>query len=102
MENYDKNRAELINEMMDKYGYLFCQKCGKNKCGMKLGTHHIIFRSEVPDHPMLHHKRNLLICGSDCHQDAPDSFHKDKAQRNKFVVERELEWLFNRPLIIEK
>lgn len=93
--HYSENRSELINEMMDKYGYLYCQKCGQNHCGFKFETHHIVFRSEAPDHPMLHSKRNLIIVGSDCHRD----FHRDKSNRNKLVVDRDLETLFGISLI---
>jgi len=99
-EDYNKNRGELIMQQIDKYGYLFCQKCNQNHCGFKFEVHHIVFRSEAPNHPMLHHKKNLIICGSDCHKEAPDSFHKDKGQRDHYVIERGLEALFGMNLII--
>lgn len=100
MDRYTKNKTTLVNSMLDRFGYLVCQKCGKNKCGMKFETHHIVFRSEAPNHPELNNIKNLIICGSDCHKEAPDSYHKNKSQRNHLVKHRNLEKLFDMNLII--
>lgn len=92
-----RNRKELVKEMQDKYGYLFCQKCQSVQCGMKFEVHHIVFRSEAPGHPMLHDKINLIIVGSDCHQNSPDSFHRKKEVRIPFMIERGLYEIFGIP-----
>ncbi len=89
-----KNRKELVEEMQDEYGHLFCQKCGKNRCGMSFHVHHLVFRSEAPEHPMLHNKVNLIIAGDDCHMNAPDSFHRKKDSRIPFLKERNLYEIF--------
>jgi hypothetical protein len=89
-----KNRKELVDEMIDKYGYLFCQKCQKSKCGRNFEVHHIVFRSEAPGHPMLHSKQNLIIVGDWCHQYAPNSFHRKKDERIPFMNSRNLYKLF--------
>lgn len=95
-----KNRKEMVENMQDEYGYIFCQKkgCGTSNA-YKFHVHHIIFRSEMPDHPNLHDKLNLIIVCQRCHNEAPDSFHNDKSQRNYLIIERNLEKLFNHKLI---
>jgi len=98
MEDYSENRGELINSMMDIYGYLYCEVCGQNRCGMKFETHHIVFRSEAPNHPALHNKRNLIIVGSNCHR----ILHSNKSARNHIVIKRDLEKLFGMNLIKEQ
>lgn len=85
-----KNRKELVEEIQDEYGYIFCQKCKQTKCGRNFHVHHLVFRSEAPDHPMLHEKVNLIIVGDWCHMDAPNSFHRKKDERIPFMRERGL------------
>lgn len=86
------NRTELVEEMRDKYGYLFCLRCKRSSGFYKLHVHHIIFRSEAPEHPFLHSKVNLYICCNECH----DIFHKGNKDiaREKIVAERGLESIF--------
>lgn len=95
-----KNRKELVDEMLDKYGYLFCQKrdCGTSKA-YKFEVHHIVFRSEAPKHPQLHSKVNLIIVCSGCHNQKPNSFHNKKDERNYLVEERGLDKIFNISII---
>jgi len=95
-----KNRKELIDEMMNEYGYLFCQKrgCGTSRA-FKFEVHHIVFRSEVPEHPQLHSKKNLIIVCSACHNQKSNSFHNKKDERNYLVLERGLDKIFNISLI---
>lgn len=95
-----KNRKELVEKMQDDYGYIFCQKkgCGKSKA-YKFEVHHIVFRSERPKHPMLHDKINLIIVCSNCHNQAENSFHNRKEERNYLVSERKLDEIFNICLI---
>lgn len=93
-----KNRDELEEEMIDQFGYIFCQKCGKNKCGFKFEFHHIVYRSEAPKHPNLHDKINLILLGSECH----DWFHKDKSRRDYLIKERNLKDIFENIVIFDK
>lgn len=90
MEKYDRNRLELIDAMIEEPGYIFCQTCNTTS-SFKFHCHHIMFRSEKPNHPMLHHKRNLIIVCDSCH----NNYHGDKeAQRGVLVIERGLIQLF--------
>src|SRR5690625_5642196 len=76
--SYKKNRTEMAEQMLAKYGYLFCQNCGTSNA-FKFEVHHIIFRSEKPNHREIHNKRNLIIVCSECHR----RFHKHKKTRGK-------------------
>ena len=87
---YSKNREQLISSMLDKYGYIFCERCGRSKA-FKFEVHHIIFRSEKPKHPNIHDIENLLIVCNDCHK----YFHDNKDARNKLVKKRKLNLKFN-------
>lgn len=97
---YNKNRKSLVQEQLDEYGYHFCQKkgCGTSSA-YKFEVHHIIFRSEIPNHPELHNKKNLIIVCSDCHNVKPNSFHNKKDERNYLIEERGLDKIFNVSII---
>ena len=97
---YAKNRNELVQDQLYEYGYHFCQKkgCGTSKA-YKFEVHHIVFRSERPEHPRIHDKVNLIIVCSDCHNVKPNSFHNKKDERNYLVLERGLDEIFNINLI---
>jgi len=98
MNDYKPNRETLIQNQKDMYGYNFCQHCGMTSCGPKLEVHHIVFRSEAPNHENLHHINNLVILGTYCHK----KFHDVKSSRNFLIKERGLNSLFGKNLIIEK
>jgi 5-methylcytosine-specific restriction endonuclease McrA len=85
-----RNRKEMVQDMEDKYGYLFCEFCKRSRGFYKLHVHHIVFRSEAPHHKDLHDKKNLIICCDTCH----DKFHKNKWIREPLVVARKLRELF--------
>lgn len=87
--SYKKNRKELIDQMLEEHGYLFCEHCGKSQ-SFKFHVHHIMFRSENPSHPELHNKRNLIIVSDDCHK----LFHDNKSMRDSLIEERNLVELF--------
>lgn len=97
---YTKNRNELIEEQLDEFGYHFCQKkgCGTSSA-YKFEVHHIVFRSEKPNHPEIHSKVNLIIVCNKCHNISPNSFHNKKDERNYLVEERGLDKIFNISLI---
>ncbi len=86
-----KNREELKEEMMDEYGYLFCQICKRSRGFRNLAFHHIVYRSEAPKHQHLHSKKNLVICCDACH----DKMHGDKnTVREDLINDRGLRQLF--------
>lgn len=93
-EVYGKNRKKLIEEQIDEYGFNFCQHCQKSRGVYKFEVHHIIYRSEAPEHPQLHNMRNLIILCSACHNSSKDSFHAVKEKRNYLITERKLYELF--------
>lgn len=101
-EKFDRNKyywrskefiknAKIIREnMIKESGYYYCQHCKVNQSA-RWETHHIIFRSEKPRHPHLHHLKNLIRVCINCH----NLFHKYKNKmRDKYIKERELEDLF--------
>ncbi len=82
---------------LDCYGYIFCEACGRNENGCwSIDLHHIVFRSEAPDHPKLHSNVNkVLICRA-CH----DKAHGLKRQfRKHLIITRGLEKVFNMKLL---
>ncbi len=87
---YNKHRDEMIQKQIDIQGYNFCQNCYTSKSFM-FSVHHIIFRSEVPNHKELHNKKNLIILCQKCH----DSFHENKESRGSLVEKRGLKSLFD-------
>lgn len=95
---YNRNRSELFDEMKEDFGYHYCQNCSRSSGFFKLECHHIVYRSEAPEHPMLHHKKNLIIVCTDCHE----RFHDSKVRRNGLVTKRRLNELFGRNLIIDE
>lgn len=84
-----KNRKILESEMVDKFGYLYCQRCQKSKA-YKFEVHHIIFRSRAPKHPMLHDKVNLIILCSRCH----DIVHEKPSENEVLINQRNLRKIF--------
>jgi 5-methylcytosine-specific restriction endonuclease McrA len=89
MQNYSKNRQELIDEMMEEEGRVYCKICNTFN-SFKFHCHHIIFRSEVRCHPEKHNKRNLIILCNECHE----NYHNDKHLRDDLVELRNLKQLF--------
>lgn len=93
--SYEKVRKQMIQEMLDEYGYIFCQKSGVSNA-RSFHVHHIVFRSEKPKHPQLNNKRNLIIVSDDEHDEA----HKEKHPwRAKLIEERNLTELFGNDIL---
>ena len=88
-------RHSLYKSMMDSPWYLYCQEC-KKSWFMWLELHHIIFRSECPNHPKKHSKINSLLLCNECHKE----YHSHKSIREKWIVQRKLWEVF--PEIIKK
>jgi len=90
-----RNRNEIKSSMIDNYGYLYCQFCGTTN-SYRFETHHIIFRSEKPNHKNLHDKRNLIHVCINCHNE----LHKYKQKRIKLINERGLIELFGNDILM--
>ncbi len=88
MKRYLKIRDEYKAEFIENNGSLYCERCGTTSG--KVETHHIVFRSEKPNHEHIHDKRNLLIVCVPCH----NWYHKSKGNRDLLVNQRQLQDLF--------
>jgi len=84
------NARKIKAAMIEQVGYTYCERC--KRTDRKLDTHHIMFQSEFPKHPMLHKPINLLIVCRECH----DYFHARKENRNQLVEQRQLNTLFKK------
>lgn len=84
-----QNRKKMNKAMLAEYGYIFCQHCEGNN-GFKFEIHHIVFRSEAPNHENLHDVENLICLCSSCH----GKFHRNKSLRNGLVEQRGLDKIF--------
>lgn len=80
-----RNRNEMREEMMGNYGHLFCEHC-KTTQTLQFEMHHIVYRSEKPNHPNLHDKINLINLCIQCHND----YHKSKLMRENLIAQRNL------------
>lgn len=87
---YRRNRDALKREIRAEKGWLVCQRCGRDLEGLAVHCHHIVFRSEKPNHEFLHDKRNLVIVCPECHE----WYHESKGNRDQIVADRKLNLLF--------
>lgn len=85
---YQSNRRALISDQKKRAGHTYCQIC-KRPC--RTETHHLVYRSEAPNHPHLHDKKNLILVCREHH----NWFHEEKDRRLPWIRERELWKLFN-------
>jgi 5-methylcytosine-specific restriction endonuclease McrA len=88
-KEYLRIRNEMRSNMILQHGYLFCEHCTTNQT-YQWEMHHIIFRSEKPNHEHLHNSKNLINLCIKCH----NWFHQNKSNRNKIVEDRKLYELF--------
>lgn len=91
----EQNKLKLKEQILDNFGYLVCEHCGKSKCGTHFEVHHIVWRSEEQSHKNLHDIANLLHLGSGSKGACHELFHKKKATRNEYVKSRKLHILFD-------
>lgn len=84
---YKKSCMYIIEKMEQKCWYKYCEHCG---CNNPHSFHHIIFRSQVPNHKNLHHPDNILLVCYNCHS----YFHSRDADRGKYIKRRNLHLLF--------
>jgi hypothetical protein len=82
-------KSTLKCEIASEDGYISCQHCGINN-SFAWETHHIFYRSEMPNHKYLNDPRNLIVLCCECHS----WFHEKKDNRNRLVEERGLKQLF--------
>jgi len=88
-----KQMADYLLDFVDRYGYLYCERCGCNGSDPDNPLdppHHIIYRSEARKHKNLHNKKNLILLCRNCH----NWFHAKKNRRTYLVIERGLQKLF--------
>lgn len=93
MRKFRKNCKEMDDEMINEYGYIFCEWCRQTTS--RIEHHHIIFRSEKPKHPNLHDKENIITLCVPCH----NKFHSKKGTRNELVEKRGLNKIFGNDVL---
>ena len=86
-------KQKLIAHIKKQHGELCCEKCF-TKHSISFSVHHIVYRSEKPNHISLNHPKNLIYLCYNCHE----SFHSIKTSRNYLVRDRGLEELFQEPI----
>ena len=91
---YTKNSRKVREAVEDYYGYVCCEYCGRSG-QTRLETHHIVFKSEKPNHKHLNDVENLILLCSECHQ----NFHHKKYLRNEIVKERNLDKIFGEDVL---
>lgn len=93
---YLKVRNNKRKNKINENGYLYCDNCGISNT--KFEMHHIVFRSEKPQHQYLHDERNLIDLCVLCH----NGFHKDKPSRMPLIKDRGLTELFGNSILLLK
>lgn len=93
-KKYARNKEKMRRDKLDEFGYWFCDKCKMNNA-YQMQIHHIVFRSEKPQHKHLHDRKNLIDLCQKCHMD----FHDDKSSRNYLIEERGLLELFGQDIL---
>lgn len=97
MSELQKNSKEIKQSMIDEMGRIYCQNCHSFNCTF-YSVHHIVFRSEKPNHPKLHDKINLIHVCEICHNE----FHRIKSSRNKLIEQRGLVEIFGNDILFTK
>ena len=80
-----KQRKEVVNSMIEECGHVYCQNCGTSQ-SLRWEIHHIVYRSEAPNHENIHNDNNLIFCCIQCH----NNFHSKKKSREKIIIDRKL------------
>jgi hypothetical protein len=91
---FAKNSKTLRESIVAEYGHIQCECCTTNN-SLRWEVHHIIYRSEKPNHPHLHDIENLLHLCIQCH----NKFHKTKGMRDYLVAHRGLDKLFGQDVL---
>jgi len=82
-------------ELYEEFGYFFCQESGRSN-DAPFSVHHLIFKSEKPNHKEINNKRNLIMLGFTEHKKAHQNKHEWRA---KYIKERNLVELFGNDII---
>lgn len=90
MKLFLRNKSELKIAQIKSKGFNYCEQC-KAKNPYFLDAHHIIFRSERPNHANINDKINIILVCRECH----NKFHENKESRNDLVKQRNLNQIFN-------
>lgn len=90
---YLRNRHIWLSKKYEEKGYLNCEECGVTNTILE--CHHLIYRSEKPNHKHLHDERNFLLLCVPCH----NKYHIQKSIRNNIVKERRLNELFGEDVL---
>lgn len=93
-KEFERNKKKLKQRLIDERGHLYCEHCNAGNA-IKFETHHIIYRSEKPNHEQLHCIENLLHVCILCH----NKFHKKKGLRNNIVEARKLHLIFGQDVL---
>lgn len=89
---FETQAKKKLKKNFDLKWFLWCEKC-KETGHDKYDVHHIIYRSEEPDHENLHHLDNLIVLCRPCHDEA----HRHKHERRRDIAEiRQLDRLFKK------
>lgn len=94
---FARNATEIEQQMISDKGYKYCQFC-KTSITPRFERHHIVFRSEKPNHTNLHDKINILITCIQCH----NNLHKQKTLRNNIIKERKLNEIFGNDILLNR
>lgn len=96
-----KQKKEMYEEMYNESAHFFCQFSGIIAPKEFTAVHHIIYRSEIRNHPEIHNKANLIIVldrdieyEGETIKSIHRHLHDKKSRRKKLVEERNLEALF--------
>ena len=95
MSQWKKLRQQIVKEMEEQFGYVYCQRCWTSN-SLKWELHHIIFRSEARNHEKLHIRENAIFCCIKCH----NNYHSQKNIRNQLVKDRGLDKIFGSQVIL--
>lgn len=87
------NSSKIAKDQKKKYWYTFCEVCIRSDLPQE--THHLVYRSEVPNHTHLNNIRNLIRVCKCCH----DKFHEYKPMRLQYIESRGLVELFGSSIL---
>tara|TARA_R110002020_G_scaffold471533_1_gene698705 strand:+ start:272 stop:814 length:543 start_codon:yes stop_codon:yes gene_type:complete len=88
-KEFNNAKVKVKKRVKKEHGKLCCERC-TTESSIQFSTHHLIYRSERPKHPMLNNIRNLLFLCFECHE----WFHKRKKNRNEWIKKNKLWELF--------
>jgi len=91
---FKRNGKSIRQSLISEFGFIKCQHCDTST-SLRWEIHHIVYRSEKPNHEYLHDTRNLINLCIQCH----NNFHKNKGMRNDLVLNRDLHLLFGNDIL---